>query len=114
MEKAKPPLTVDLTDPEDVRAKLPQARRIAKTLADEVQEKVDQANAWSRLVHVLEGVAGGVKEPRTDKALEEPTERGPSSEEIVREILEQTGGPMTTAEVRTLAPDTLKPDTISW
>lgn len=129
------PLKVDLTDPADVAANLPRARSVATKMRELAKLAQDQADAWDRLVLVLEGIAGppngtGAKADSADTIVSDETtdtiteyqskpgrtteRRLPSSEEVVLTIVNQTGEPITTAEVRKLAPPSLKPDTVTW
>lgn len=52
-----PELTINLSDPEDVRARLPEAQRVAEALRRQAEELVERAEKWDRLVVALEAVA---------------------------------------------------------
>lgn len=122
-----PELTVNLADSADVQAKLPEARKIADDLRARAKELQEQADGWDRLVHVLEGmpvavngdkkkvtkpITGTVTGPPVERP-ERPARGGPTSTDVVVTILDQTGGPMTVAEVHKLAPQ-YERKTVGW
>ena len=106
---AFPNLTVNLGDPDDVLAKLPEARRVAKGLRKEAEQLVAQAEAWDRLVNVLEGIA-----PHTDVAADETADGDASSIDVVVGILEATGGPITVAGVHEITRGQFTRKTTGW
>jgi len=57
MSNSLPAITINLSDPEDVRARLPEAQRVASELRGQAQELLEQAETWDRVVTALEAFA---------------------------------------------------------
>ena len=127
-------LKVDLYNPADVQARLPEAKRHAASLRQEADQLLAKAESWDRVVHVLQGIAdaapsavdeatspsgsehGSEAEAEPEDAPGGEPERkvsGPSSVAVAVGILEQTGGPMKVSEVHALAPQFTR-KTIGW
>jgi|GEM_PF-4230456 len=63
MSNGLPDITINLSDPEDVREHLPAARHVAEELRREAQELVDRAERWDQMVAALEALAGAPPRP---------------------------------------------------
>src|SRR4051812_23214146 len=106
-----PDLIINFADPDDVKAKLPEARKGARSLRAEALELLNRAESWDRLVHVLENISIGSATDSVDGdgasagggELQPPKARrtatgSPRSVDVVVGILDEAGAPMTVAE----------------
>lgn len=124
-------LKVDLADPDDVRAKLPQARKLEADARDEARRANDAAGHWTRLVAVLEGIAGpdetyaaaDADEPDRDaeaqetsvrsEATKKPRSSGVNGTDMILDVMRAADAPQYWRDIAAVVPQ-LKPSTVAW
>ena len=109
-------LQIDLADPDSIRKRLPEVSRVVAGKRAVVAEAQDDLQQWVELEQRLKAIAGvtGISEESLPQPTVTPEPDRASSVQVVVEILEREPRPWRTREVRAVAPDWLKPDTISW
>ena len=88
-------LQVDLADPEDIRAKLPEARELYETKRRELDELAAQVRHWGELVNLLGALVGerGISPAGRAAEAVRPRKTAPGQERAVA-ALEKAGRPM--------------------
>jgi hypothetical protein len=66
MSDGLPDITINLSDPDDVRAHLPAAQEVASELRQRARELADRAERWDQLVSALEALAPALPESDLD------------------------------------------------
>jgi hypothetical protein len=115
-------IPVDLADPVSIRAKLPEVSRVVEAKRVTAAEAQKDLERWVELESRLKEIAGIVEAGKvvsitasdSAEATETASVTKTGSVNVVVGILNREGREMRTAEIRALAPMTVKPDTISW
>ncbi len=97
-------LQIDLADPQDIRAKLPEAKRLYASKKTQLEELRQQVTHWEALVDLLARVVGEEGVPKdhrldTEGTAPEPAQKPAPAQERAIRALKQAGRPMGPSEL---------------
>lgn len=104
-------LPIDIANPEDIEAKLPDVRRERDRAKAEMAKAIEVVDSWDSLIDGLEARLrlAGIEPPPPSTG----EGRDASSQERAVQIVTQEGEPMSVGEVAAVLPD-VKRKTVGW